>query len=336
MGIIETSRQAIGLGARVAQHLRLKNRPFGTVEGASKLGAKLLFVSAPRQDRLRQSLRPVLGESGVEDLYENGAIGEAIAQHAGEAPRTLSEDEASRFIALYNQLVALQTEAVSNHASAWLARTERLLRSTVGQLGTESALGRMLSMLAQESGSTLLLEAAVTTVTASLEQRHQPRLLLSGDESVSLLRRMLGIQHLPKRLLLRAVTHPDFGHEVRGVRTNARLAHRGLDAARFPLTLMVCDRHPGASVSKVSVLRDRLTSDASMSAVGLAHGVDRTLRIGIGAEVNGLRRAPHVVTRSVRALFGAVASHYRGDPAIDARLREVAEKLFGDSLRSMD
>lgn len=115
------------------------------------------------------------------------------------------------------------------------------------------------------------------------------------------------------RLLDEALTHPSAANELR-MCSNQRLEFLG-DAV---LDLVVADRlmtdQPGWDEGRLSIARGELVCEGNLARVGRSRGIDRLVRLGRGAELQGLRGQPGTVADAVEALVGAAYS----DGGLDA------------------
>lgn len=111
-------------------------------------------------------------------------------------------------------------------------------------------------------------------------------------------------------LLDEALTHPSAANELHRS-SNQRLEFLG-DSI---LDLVVADRlmadWPEWDEGRLSIARSELVCETNLARIGRIRGIDRLVRLGRGAEMQGLRGQPGTVADAVEALIGA--AYFDGD-----------------------
>jgi ribonuclease-3 len=106
-------------------------------------------------------------------------------------------------------------------------------------------------------------------------------------------------------LYAEAVSHPSHANETRTDKTYQRLEFLGDAVLELCASELLWRRFPDADEGALTRLRAELVNANALAAWGRAHGVPEAVRLGRGADANGLRGSTSVVSDVVEALIGA-------------------------------
>lgn len=106
-------------------------------------------------------------------------------------------------------------------------------------------------------------------------------------------------------LLRQALTHPSFANERRIAEHNQRLEFLGDAVLELCCSEELYRQFPGADEGELTRRRAQLVNADSLAAFARASGVAQALRLGKGAEANGLRVSTNVLADAVEALIAA-------------------------------
>lgn len=126
-------------------------------------------------------------------------------------------------------------------------------------------------------------------------------------------------------LRIAAFTHRSYAHEhPEAGEDNERLEFLGDAVLGFIVGRMLYQRYPHLREGQLTRLRSQLVNnERQLAEFALALGVDRHLLLGKGAERDGSRRNPDLLSDALEAIIGA----YCLDAGIDA-VRAFLEPLF--------
>lgn len=136
-------------------------------------------------------------------------------------------------------------------------------------------------------------------------------------------------EHAPH--LLTALTHPSFSNEMRDGIHNQRLEFLGDAVLELCVTDWLFRSFPEADEGELTRRRAQIVNADALSEFARHVGVDQALRLGRGAEANGLRQSKNVLADAVEALI-ACAYLDMGLPAA----RSACEAVVQHSLEAMD
>lgn len=131
--------------------------------------------------------------------------------------------------------------------------------------------------------------------------------------------------------LLVALTHPSFSNEMRDGVNNQRLEFLGDAVLELCVTDWLFRSYPDADEGDLTRRRAQVVNADALAAFARHVGVDEALRLGRGAEANGLRQSKNVLADAVEALI-ACAYLDMGLPAA----RSACEAVVQHSLDAMD
>ena len=149
-------------------------------------------------------------------------------------------------------------------------------------------------------------------------------------DDLDLLEERLGYRFADRGLLAEAVTHRSFVAEASaesGAAENQRLEFLGDAALGLVSAEWLVAHRPEWQEGTLTKVRSRLTQEAALARVARRQGLGGFLRLGRGAELEGLREKPSVLADALEALLGAV---WR-DGGAEA-LRRVFEAWFAEEL----
>jgi ribonuclease III len=131
--------------------------------------------------------------------------------------------------------------------------------------------------------------------------------------------------------LLTALTHPSFSNEMRDGVNNQRLEFLGDAVLELCVTDWLFRSYPDADEGELTRRRAQVVNADALAEFARHVGVDLALRLGRGAEANGLRQSKNVLADAVEALI-ACAYLDAGLPAA----RSVCESIVQHSLELME
>ena len=131
-------------------------------------------------------------------------------------------------------------------------------------------------------------------------------------------------------LLQEALTHPSFANERRRVAHYQRLEFLGDAVLELCVSELLFERYPTATEGALTRMRAQLVSGDALATWARGHEVAGALRLGKGAEGDGLRDNSAVLADAVEALVAAAYLTEGLDGARHACLAVVGEAL--DSL----
>jgi len=106
-------------------------------------------------------------------------------------------------------------------------------------------------------------------------------------------------------LLREALTHPSFANERRLSKHNQRLEYLGDAVLELCCSEELFRHHPDADEGELTRRRAQLVNAEALAAFARSSGVADALRLGRGAEANGLRDSTNVLADAVEALVAA-------------------------------
>jgi ribonuclease-3 len=128
-----------------------------------------------------------------------------------------------------------------------------------------------------------------------------------------------------------ALTHPSHANEMRDGVHNQRLEFLGDAVLELCVSEWLFRRFPDADEGELTRRRAQLVNADALADFARSRGVDSALRLGRGAEANGLRQSKNVLADAVEAL---VACAYL-DGGLDAA-RKACENIVQHGMESMD
>lgn len=128
-----------------------------------------------------------------------------------------------------------------------------------------------------------------------------------------------------------ALTHPSHANEMRDGVHNQRLEFLGDAVLELCASEWLFRKFPTADEGELTRRRAQLVNADALADFARSRGVDEALRLGRGAEANGLRQSKNVLADAVEAL---VACAYL-DGGLDAA-RQACEGIVQHGLDSMD
>jgi ribonuclease III len=131
--------------------------------------------------------------------------------------------------------------------------------------------------------------------------------------------------------LLTALTHPSFSNEMRDGIDNQRLEFLGDAVLELCVTDWLFRSYPDADEGDLTRRRAQVVNADALAEFARHVGIDQALRLGRGAEANGLRQSKNVLADAVEALL-ACAYLDAGLPAA----RSACEAIVQHSLEAME
>jgi ribonuclease-3 len=128
-----------------------------------------------------------------------------------------------------------------------------------------------------------------------------------------------------------ALTHPSYANEMRDGLHNQRLEFLGDAVLELCASEWLFQAFPEAAEGELTRRRAQLVNADALAEFARSRGVDEALRLGRGAEANGLRQSKNVLADAVEAL---VACAYL-DGGLEAA-RSACERIVQHGLDSMD
>lgn len=128
------------------------------------------------------------------------------------------------------------------------------------------------------------------------------------EADLTILETRLGYRFATRDLLLRALTHPSYGHEsgVSGDVDYQRLEFVGDAVLGMLLAEALYTRFPDAPEGDLSRCRARLADQDSLAAIARECGIGDFMRLGRGEELTGGRRKDSILADILEALIAAV------------------------------
>lgn len=131
-------------------------------------------------------------------------------------------------------------------------------------------------------------------------------------------------------LLDEALTHPSFANETRASKHYQRLEFLGDAVLGLCASELLYERFPQADEGSLTRLRARLVNSDALAGWARDRGIGEALRLGRGAESNGLRDSTNVLADLVEALVAVayLESGIEGARRACARVLEPALQLL--------
>jgi ribonuclease III len=104
---------------------------------------------------------------------------------------------------------------------------------------------------------------------------------------------------------LQALTHPSFANELRQAADNQRLEFLGDAVLGLCVAEILWQRLPSAAEGELTRIRAKLVNADALADFARENNVPPALRLGRGAEANGLRNSKNVLADAVEALIAA-------------------------------
>ena len=124
-----------------------------------------------------------------------------------------------------------------------------------------------------------------------------------------------------------ALTHPSYANERRTGKHNQRLEFLGDAVLELCSSQHLFDAFPQADEGELTRRRAQLVNADALAAFARRSGVAAALRLGRGAEANGLRDSTNVLADAVEALIAAAYLHGGFDAA-----RRACQHIVRDAL----
>lgn len=102
-----------------------------------------------------------------------------------------------------------------------------------------------------------------------------------------------------------ALTHSSWANE-RGGRDYERLEHLGDAVLQLSVTTLLLARVGDSAEGDLTHLRQQVVNSHTLAALAQELGLDREIRLGAGAEAEGTRSSPSVLSDVAEAVIGAV------------------------------
>lgn len=131
-----------------------------------------------------------------------------------------------------------------------------------------------------------------------------------------------------------ALTHRSYANENPGEQDNERLEFLGDAILNFLSGEFLYNRYPQMSEGQLTPLRSALVDAKQLAKFAKALGIDQEIRLGKGAELEGGRNNPSLLSSAFEAIVGAyfLDSAKKADAYIPesgiASVREFVEPLF--------
>jgi ribonuclease III len=155
-------------------------------------------------------------------------------------------------------------------------------------------------------------------------------MLISGGMSLAMVATAFFVEEGAPHLLM-ALTHPSFSNEMRDGVNNQRLEFLGDAVLELCVTDWLFRSYPEADEGELTRRRAQVVNADALAEFARQVGVDHVLRLGRGAEANGLRQSKNVLADAVEALI-ACAYLDGGLPAA----RSACEAIVQHSLDVLD
>ena len=153
--------------------------------------------------------------------------------------------------------------------------------------------------------------------------------------AVTIIEERLGYFFEDREILFAALTHSSYAHEKRlpGVRDNERLEFLGDALLGAAISEILYDRYPDVQEGVLSVFRQQLVCETTLSRIARRLGVGEGLRLGNGEERQGGREKRSILADGAEALFAAVYL----DSAEEGmqRIKEILLRLFDKEFDSL-
>jgi ribonuclease-3 len=108
-----------------------------------------------------------------------------------------------------------------------------------------------------------------------------------------------------QELWQRALTHRSYANEHPPMLHNERLEFLGDALLGFVVGEFLYQQYPTFRESKLTQLRAQLVNESQLARLALALGIDRLMQLGKGAENNGERQNPSLLSDTLEAIIGA-------------------------------
>lgn len=128
-----------------------------------------------------------------------------------------------------------------------------------------------------------------------------------------------------------ALTHPSHANEMRAGAHNQRLEFLGDAVLELCSSELLFEEYPQADEGELTRRRAQLVNADALAEFARYSGVDTALRLGRGAEANGLRRSKNVLADAVEALIAAAYL----DGGLEAA-RQACGRLLRRGLQQQD
>lgn len=102
-----------------------------------------------------------------------------------------------------------------------------------------------------------------------------------------------------------ALTHPSYANENPGVLDNQRLEFLGDSILGMFVAELLYQQHPGAPEGELTRMRAQLVNADALADFARAHDLARHVRLGRGADADGLRARTNVLADALEALLAA-------------------------------
>lgn len=132
-------------------------------------------------------------------------------------------------------------------------------------------------------------------------------------------------------LLLRALTHPSYANEHPEDSDNQRLEYLGDCVLGFIVGAMLYEEFPNLKEGELTRQRSILVDEPSLAKLANELKIGEQLRVGKGADLEGIRKSSSVLSDAFEAVIGA----YFLDSGIIATQKYV-EKIFYPLINSMN
>jgi ribonuclease III len=153
---------------------------------------------------------------------------------------------------------------------------------------------------------------------------------LGPDDPMTDLAEFFGLDPGAPRLL-EALCHPSYANETRSGATYQRLEFLGDAVLELCASELLWRHFPEADEGSLTRLRAQLVNADALGTWAREHGVAEAVRLGRGAEANGLRQSTSVLSDVVEALIGAVFV----DHGLDAA-RRVCGAILGPKVAGFE
>lgn len=130
-----------------------------------------------------------------------------------------------------------------------------------------------------------------------------------------------------QELWQRALTHRSYANEHPPMLHNERLEFLGDALLGFVAGEFLYQHYPTFRESKLTQLRAQLVNQSQLAGLALELGIDHLMRLGKGAENNGERQNPALLSNTLEAIIGA----YYLDAGIEAS-RQFIHSLLQSAL----
>ncbi len=124
--------------------------------------------------------------------------------------------------------------------------------------------------------------------------------------NLNLLESRIGYTFKKQELLVRALTHPSYRHELHGDSDNQRLEFLGDSVLNLITAEYLFEKRPDSQEGDLSKLRSQLTHNETLATIGAELKIGEFMHFGRGENDRGGSTRPSNLADAVEAIIGAV------------------------------